>query len=166
MPLAAKHLGVPKGEEWSAPAPSSPPLSHSVSLSLPFCLLRFICHFFYCFNMLIAFTALLLLLFFVVAVCVVVAASAVVLLPFSLVPPFWLFFFKFFEIISGQAGLRLRSPSTLGLFVGLILRIWPKDFAHYHLLLPLSHHLALSLCFLPSYVMCSVRVRDFPSKIV
>lgn len=33
MPLAAKHLGVPKGEEWSAPAPSSPPLSHSLSVS-------------------------------------------------------------------------------------------------------------------------------------
>lgn len=158
MPLAAKHLGVPKGEEWSAPAPSSPPLSHSLSLSLPFCLLLFICHFFYCFNMLIAFTALLLLLFLVVVVSVVVAASAVVLLPFSLFSPLWLFFFKFFEIISGQARLPLRSPSTLGLFVGLILRIWPKDFAHYHLLLPLSHHLALSFCFLPSYVMCSVRV--------
>lgn len=165
MPLAAKHLGVPKGEEWSALAPSSPH-SPTLSLALPFCLLRFICHFFYCFNMLIAFTALLLLLFFVVVVCVVVAASAVVLLPFSLVPPFWLFFFKFFEIISGQACLRLRSSSTLGLFVGLILRIWPKDFAHYHLLLPLSHHLALSLCFLPSFVMCSVRAKDFPSKIV
>lgn len=148
MPLAAKHLGVPKGEEWPAPAPSSsPPLPHS--LSLPFCLLRFICHFFYCFNMLIAFTALLLLLFLVVVV-VVAPASAVVLLPFSLslslFPTLWHFFFKFFEIILGQARLSLSiSLSSLALFVGLILRIWPKDFAHYHLLLPLSHHLALCL---------------------
>lgn len=114
MPLAAKHLGVPKGEEWSALAPSSPH-SPTLSLALPFCLLRFICHFFYCFNMLIAFTALLLL-FFVVVVCVVVAASAVVLLPFSLIPPFCFSFLSFLKLFR----VRLVSVSVLRLLSGCL----------------------------------------------
>lgn len=64
--------------------------------------------------MLIAFTALLLLHFLVVVV-VCVAASAVVLLPFSLsvFPTLWHFFFKFFEIILGQARLSVSLLVSL-----------------------------------------------------
>lgn len=121
MPLAAKHLGVPKGEEWSAPAPSSsPPLPHS--LSLPFCLLRFICHFFYCFNMLIAFMALLLLLFLVVVV-VVAPAFAVVLLPFSLSlssPLFGISFLSFLKLF----WVRLVSLSLSASLSRLLCCLW------------------------------------------
>lgn len=164
MPLAAKHLGVPKGEEWSAPAPSSsPPLPHS--LSLPFCLLRFICHFFYCFNMLIAFMALLLLLFLVV---VVAPASAVVLLPFSLslsLPLFGISFLSFLKLfwvrlVSLSPSLSLISRAVCGAdFANLA-----KGFCTLSSFIAIiASSRSLSLCFLPSYVMCAVRVRDFSS---
>lgn len=73
-PLGHHHL----------PLPSPPYLS-------PFCLLRFICHFFYCFNMLIAFTALLLLSFLFCCCC-----YCLCFFPSS--PPFGISFLSFLKL--------------------------------------------------------------------
>lgn len=88
---------------------SCPPLGHHhlplPSYLPPFCLLRFICHFFYCFNMLIAFTALLLLPFlFCCCYCLCFFLSS---------PPFGISFLSFFEIILGQARLPSSPPVCL-----------------------------------------------------
>lgn len=128
---------------------SCPPLGHHhlplPSHLPPFCLLRFICHFFYCFNMLIAFTALLLLPFlFCCCYCLCFFLSS---------PTFGISFLSFLKLF----WVRLVYPLPPSVFVGLILRIWPKDFAHYHLLLPLSHHrsFSLSLCLFFT-ILCNV----------